>query len=103
MASVAIAPCNILFAVGVGAPNKPQDITAVQQRLQYIRDQSKMNGVPLRRFGYAGLGGRGEISRMPNGRCDEITVGWIKEFQSHFLKEPDGSISPGGTTNKFLS
>lgn len=103
MPSVKLSPLFITAGVGVGQPNKAPDVTAVQQRLQYIRDQSVFNRIPLRRPDYAGLGGRGEVSRMPNGVCDDITIGWIKEFQSIFLKTPDGAISPGGTTNKFMS
>lgn len=103
MPSAKASPCALLFSVGVGGVNRAEDVKAVQARLQYVREQSKFNDVPLRRFAYPGIGGRGEISRMPNGVCDEITIGWIKEFQSHYLKAPDGLISPGGTTNKFLS
>jgi hypothetical protein len=103
MPAVKLSPLFIGAAVGVGAPNRAHDVTAVQQRLQYIRDQSTRNRIPLRRPDYAGLGSRGEISRMPSGVCDDITIGWIKEFQSIFLRTPDGVISPGGTTNKFLS
>jgi len=103
MPSAKLSPLFLSAGIGVGAPNKPEDVKALQGRLQYVRDQSKVNRVPLRRPDYAGLGGRGEVSRVPNGSCDEITVGWIKEFQSIFMKMPDGVISPGGTTNKFLS
>lgn len=104
MPAVKLSPLVITGSVGgVGAANKPDDVKAVQTRLQYIRDQSFLNRIPLRRPDYPGLGSRGEVSRMPSGVCDEITIGWIKEFQSIFLKTPDGVISPGGTTNKFLS
>lgn len=103
MPSVKLSPLFLSAAVGVGAPNRSTDVKAVQERLQYIRDQSVRNRIPLRRPGYAGIGGRGEVSRMANGLCDDITVSWIKEFQSIYLNMPDGVISPGGMTSKFLS
>jgi hypothetical protein len=103
MPSAKPSPLFLSAGVGFGQPNKPTDVKAVQERLQFIRDQSFLNRIPLRRPDYAGLGSRGEVSRMPSGACDEITLGWIKEFQSMFLRTPDGVISPGGTTNKFLS
>lgn len=103
MPSVKLPPLFLSGSVGVGGANRPTDVKAVQYRLQYIREQSTRQAIPLRRPDYAGLGNRGMTSRIADGTCDEITVGWIKEFQSIFLRNPDGQISPAGHTTRFLS
>lgn len=88
---------------GPGAANRAADVTAVQGKLGAIRETSMFEGVPLRGVAYTGIGPRGDISRMPTGVCDDITIGWIKDFQSLFMKTPDGVISPGGATHKFMN
>ncbi|HKU95423.1 MAG TPA: D-alanyl-D-alanine carboxypeptidase family protein [Vineibacter sp.] len=103
MPSVKLPPLFLSGSVGVGGANRPTDVKAVQNRLQYVREQSVRQSIPLRRPDYAGMGSRGMTSRIADGACDEITVGWIKEFQSIFLRNPDGQISPGGHTSRFLS
>lgn len=37
------------------------------------------------------------------GGLDEVALDWLLEFQSLFMRIPDGSVVPGGITAKFMS
>ncbi len=68
--------------VGRGAANRHADVLVVQHLL-------------LAR-GYAIQGGA-------DGDCGASTIGAITDFQSDFLRKPDGVVDPGGTTWRHLA
>jgi peptidoglycan hydrolase-like protein with peptidoglycan-binding domain len=77
-----MAASDLSAPVGRGAANHRPDVLVVQKLL-------------LAR-GYAIQGGA-------DGACGDSTVGAIVDFQSDFLRKPDGVVDPGGTTWRALS
>lgn len=77
-----MANLKIRRAVGKGCPNEPKDVKAVHKSLM-------------------------EAGIIPcfvnNGDLDDRTYKGILDVQSRFMKKPDGVISVGKTTNRFLS
>ena len=73
---------SIRKSVGRGGSNLPSDVQAVQ-RLLLAR-------------GFARVGDA-------DGICGKNTLAAIVDFQSGFLRRPDGRIDPGGTSWKHLS
>jgi len=68
-------------SVGEGGANKESDVEAIQKRLKEIgRDCGRVDGT-----------------------CDPKTIQAIRDFQSHFMKKPDGLIEPDGRTIQFLN
>jgi len=120
MAMAALTPLILSGSVGDrGAENKPADVLAVRSRLSAIRQASQQEGIPLNGTAYikrpvsfamelagapsyaAGFGGGSRFGlTVP---LDEALVEWIRQFQSLFMKFPDGIVQPGGVTAKFLS
>ena len=116
------APLTLSGSVGRPGANRPADVQAVQAKLRAIRQASTREGIPLHSTSYVprvrrpvpfaiemfgvpnhapGFGTNGQ-----NGRADaldETTLEWIRQFQSLFLRLPDGVIQPGGVTAKLLS
>lgn len=77
-----MANLKIRKAVGKGCPNEPDDVKAVHKRLMEV----------------------GVIPCYANhGELDARTYKGILDVQSRFMKRPDGVISAGKTTNRFLS
>jgi D-alanyl-D-alanine carboxypeptidase len=108
---------------GKGATNKPSDVATVHAKLLAIRESSTREGIPLHGIQYipwprkmpglaalamqvAGAsthsGANGNSPAEPNG-LDDVTLDWIVQFQSLFMRAPDGLVVPGGTTAKFLA
>jgi hypothetical protein len=73
---------DISASVGRGGVNRPADVVAVQNLL-------------LAR-GFSAVG-------SADGVCGDSTVAAIVEFQSGFLRMPDGVVDPGGNTWRHLS
>lgn len=117
-------PFTISASVGKKAANKADDVAAVFQRLSAIRDTSVREGIPLRGISYPDTSGlrahvpfSNELAGPPTvgfwnrdkpdyelkGAIDEGTIRWIMDFQSIFMKVPDGLIMPGGRTATFLA
>ena len=71
----------ITKAVGKNCPNLPQDVKTVAERLMNI----------------------GKIPRgVYNGSFDQTILNGIIFTQRHWMKAPDGIISVGGKTHRFL-
>ena len=70
----------IQSAVGIGAPNRKDDVVAVQALLKHAT-------------GFAG---------PLNGDCDAATTDAILDFQKSFLPHPDGVVDPDGVTWRSL-
>lgn len=77
-----MAASDLSAPVGRAAANRRPDVLLVQNLL-------------LAR-GYAIKGGA-------DGDCGDSTIGAIVDFQSDFLRQPDGVVDPGGTTWRNLS
>ena len=77
-----MATTNLSAPVGRAATNRRADVLVVQ-RLLLAR-------------GYALQGG-------DDGDCGQHTIDAIRNFQSEFLRQPDGVVDPGGTTWRHLS
>ena len=77
-----MAASDLSAPVGRGAVNRRADVLIVQNLL-------------LAR-GYAIKGGA-------DGDCGDSTIGAITDFQSDFLRKPDGVVDPGGTTWRHLA
>lgn len=75
-------PQGITASVGRGAANRPADVTVVQKLL-------------LAR-GFTGVG-------TADGACGDDTVKAIVDFQSGFLRTPDGVVDPGGNSWRHLA
>jgi hypothetical protein len=123
MAIATTAPLVLSGTVGRNAANRPGDVAAVQAKLAAIRQTSTREGIPLHGVSYVPRVSRGpvpfapELAGAPNRgpgagsqsqlglveTLDETTVEWIRQFQSLFLRMPDGVIQPGGVTAKLLS
>ena len=120
MAMAAMTPLILSGSVGDrGTDNKPADVLAVRSRLAAIRQASEQEGIPLNGTGYIKrpvafamelAGPPSYPSRFGGGSqfgltttLDEALVEWIRQFQSLFMKFPDGIVQPGGVTAKFLS
>jgi len=78
---------KISFAVGLGAPNHPADVLAIQNRLNSY----------VQRLGLPRL--------VADGRCGLQTLTAIREFQRRLLRlpKPDGRVDPNGHTLARLS
>lgn len=108
---------------GKGAANKPSDVAAVHAKLSAIREASTREGIPLHGVQYipwphrmprlaalamevvgasAHNGANGNGAVEPNA-LDDMILDWIFQFQSLFMRAPDGLVVPGGTTAKFLA
>lgn len=70
-------------SVGQGGVNRNDDVRAVQQLL-YAR-------------GHVGVG------TPPSGTCDAATIAAIRDYQSGYMRNPDGVIDAGGRTWRLLS
>lgn len=68
-------------SVGRRGLNWPRDVQAVQERLNAI----------------------GKPCGAVDGVCGARTVAAIEAVQRHFMRRPDGLISPGGPTFQFLA
>lgn len=77
-----MASSDLSAPVGRSAANRRPDVLVVQNLL-------------LAR-GYAIKGGA-------DGDCGDSTIGAITDFQSDFLRKPDGVVDPGGATWRNLS
>jgi hypothetical protein len=101
--AISTSTLGLTGSVGAGGANREADVLAIQGCLQEIREMSFRGGIALRRPDFAGGGSRSEISRAPTGVCDDITIDWIKDFQSLFLRLPDGVVEPDGQTQKLIA
>lgn len=70
-------------SVGQGGVNRADDVRRVQQLL-YAR-------------GHTGVGS------PPSGACDAATIAAIRDYQSGYLRNPDGVVDAGGRTWRLLS
>jgi peptidoglycan hydrolase-like protein with peptidoglycan-binding domain len=77
-----LADPTLTAPVGRGAANRRADVLLVQNLLL-------ARGYPLK-------GGA-------DGNCGDSTIGAIVDFQSDFLRKPDGVVDPGGTTWRHLA
>lgn len=73
---------NISAQVGPGKANRPEDVKIIQTL--------------LRARGFMGV-------PEPNGLFDPGTAAAIMEFQGGFMRRPDGTVDPGGTSWRALS
>jgi hypothetical protein len=109
---------------GKGAANKPADVATVHANLLAIREVSAREGIPLHGVHYipwprkiprlaalaaevvgaSAHGGNGSTGPVePANALDDVTLEWIIQFQSLFMRAPNGLVVPGGTTAKFLA
>ena len=109
---------------GKGAVNKPADVATVHAKLLAIREVSTREGIPLHGVHYipwprkiprlaalaaevvgasahGGAGSTGPVELAD--ALDDVTLEWIVQFQSLFMRAPDGLVVPGGATAKFLA
>lgn len=75
-------PLTISKPVGKGCPNSPNDVKAVVQALVQI--------------------GKIAPKYLSNGIFDDVVEKGINDTQRHWMLRPDGIISVGGRTQKFL-
>lgn len=68
--------------VGIGCPNLKADVVALQRRLIQIKKSRQTT---------------------PSGELDDETIAAIVSLQRHFMRGPDGVVSPGGVTVKWLN
>ena len=69
-------------AVGVNCPNLKTDVVLLQKRLIQIKKSRQAS---------------------PSGELDEETFIAITSVQRHFMRCPDGIVSPEGWTLKYLN
>jgi hypothetical protein len=75
-------PANLSASVGKGGVNQHNDVVLVQKLL-------------IAR-GYVSIG-------SASGICDTATLGAIREFQSAFMRNPDGRVDVNGNSWRFLA
>jgi hypothetical protein len=76
------APMSLHKPVGVRCPNLKTDVVALQRRLIQIRKSRQT---------------------APSGEVDDETLAAIVSLQRHFMRTPDGVVSPGGLTVKWMN
>src|SRR5262245_17549787 len=117
MPAASIQSFTLSSSVGrPSAANKPADVAAVHAKLLAIREASAREGIPLHGALYIPwphklpmlsvlaaqvIGGNGALA--PPGTPHDVTLDWILQFQSLFMHRPDGMITPGSVTAKFLA
>lgn len=74
---------SLSASVGQGGVNHADDVRRVQQLL-FAR-------------GHTGVG------TPPSGTCDAATIAAIRDYQSGYMRQPDGVIDAGGRTWRLLS